>query len=297
MPYETSVVADILKGAIDMHIHAGPDEAARLQDCIEVAEASKTIGLQGFVIKSLFSCSAEWAYLVNKMVVGVQAYGSVVLDHPVGGLNIHAVNHCLKMGGKVVWMPVRHSLHAWLKSQSGELRFATPIEISKAGAISLLDEKGEVKESVVEILQAIAKADVCLATGHTSPAESLLVIKKAREIGVKKILVTHPCAPSIGATLDEQKEMAREGAYIEHVLSYSMPQTSGMKYLSMKVVLEAIRELGVGSCIIATDFGRPSFPTTSEGIRTFVTLVLEGGFSKQDVETMVKSNPRTLLGI
>ena len=42
---------ELLKGAIDTHIHAGPSIFPRLMDAVEVAEAARAYGMRGIVLK------------------------------------------------------------------------------------------------------------------------------------------------------------------------------------------------------------------------------------------------------
>ena len=37
--------------------------------------------------------------------LGVEPLGAIVLNNALGGFNAYAVEHALKMGSKVVWMP------------------------------------------------------------------------------------------------------------------------------------------------------------------------------------------------
>ena len=43
-----------------------------------------------------------------------------------------------------------------------------------------------------DILKLIAEADVILDTCHLGAGETLALVKEAREIGVKKIIICHP---------------------------------------------------------------------------------------------------------
>lgn len=62
-----------------------------------------------------------------------------------------------------------------------------------------------------------------LATGHLSPQEIFQVLDLCRSLKVEKVLINHPLTRVVGASLDEQKEMARH-AYLEHCWVATMPR-------------------------------------------------------------------------
>lgn len=107
--------------------------------------------------------------------------------------------------------------------------------------------------------------------------------------------MTHPCAPSVDASLDEQREMARRGAVLEQVLAYSMPQN--VPAVEPRRLIESIRAVGAEHCVIASDFGRPYYPDAVEGMRMFIALLLELGITPDEIATMARVNPAWLMGL
>lgn len=286
---------NILEGAYDLHVHAGPDNVERLQDCIDVARDALDCGLSGIVFKSLFTSTAEWARIVNRIVPEVACYGGLVLDRAVGGLNPYAVESTLSVGAKIIWFPVRDSSHSVRQTKKGILRFASPITDLAYNGISIVDNSGELIPEVFPILELIKDADVCLATGHLAPTESIVLLTAASRMGITKLLVTHPCAPSIGASLSEQVKMVEVGAKLEHVLAYCMPQD--VAALEPTVLVDSIKAVGAENCVIASDFGRPYYPGCVEGMRMFSKLLVTLGVSVKDIRVMARENPALLLGL
>src|SRR5436190_2108299 len=89
----------------DLQVHVAPDVIERRIDDIDLAREFLSHGLKGFVLKSHYLPSAERAKVVSKAVPGIQAYGAIVLNHSVGGLNPVAVEIAGRSGNKIVWMP------------------------------------------------------------------------------------------------------------------------------------------------------------------------------------------------
>ena len=66
------------------------------------------------------------------------------------------------------------------------------------------------------MLELMARKKLALATGHSSPEESLLLIREGKALGVDRIIVTHPMAEAVGMSLEQQQEAASMGAYLEY---------------------------------------------------------------------------------
>jgi predicted TIM-barrel fold metal-dependent hydrolase len=67
--------------------------------------------------------------------------------------------------------------------------------------------------------------------------------------------------------------------------------------IGIREVADIIRQIGADPCIMATDFGRYALPTPVEGLREFITCMLDLGIPSKDIRKMVKTNPERLLGL
>ena len=105
----------VLDGAIDLHAHYGPDSYPRQWDAFEIAAIAKERGLRAIVFKNHWSETASLAYLVRKYgPQGIEVYGAVTLDTPIGGVNPQAVRYMVDVTGgygRIVWMPTHDSEH------------------------------------------------------------------------------------------------------------------------------------------------------------------------------------------
>ena len=77
----------------------------------------------------------------------------------------------------------------------------------------------------------MAKYDMTLSTGHSSPAESIMIIKAAKAAGVNRIFVQHPFMPRVGMTIETQKEAVKLGALLEYVLGEGAGVAEGVRAL------------------------------------------------------------------
>src|SRR5262249_3758782 len=136
-------------------------------------------------------------------------------NRPVGGVNPVAVEQLAKFKdgyGRVVWMPTFDAENQ--VRVSGENR--PFVSVSRNGA--LLPE-------VLEVFKIIAREKLVLATGHSSPAEDLLLIREARRAGIDRIVVTHAMLSPVSMSIDQQKEAAGLGAYLELVYGALLPSS------------------------------------------------------------------------
>src|SRR5436190_21348861 len=101
-------VARILDGGVDLHIHTAPSPMPRRIDVVEAARSAQAVGMKAIVAKSHHhSTVTDVLALQNHGLqdLTIQVYGGIALNSAVGGLNPHAVDLALKMGGRAVWMP------------------------------------------------------------------------------------------------------------------------------------------------------------------------------------------------
>jgi hypothetical protein len=287
----------LVRGAIDFHVHAGPDPLRRRRvDALELARQAKDAGMRAAVIKSHHYGTAPLAQAVNWVVPGFTLVGSLTLNSAVGGLNPEAVEAAILLGARVIWMPTYSS------PSDRALRAMSLVALPLSGkylvgrGISVLDDEGKLRPEMLTILDIIKEADAVLSTGHLPIAEAYSLVTVAHQRGIK-VTVTHPLAGHCGArfTLPQQRELADRGAFMEHVfLDFMPPPYAG---LAVSVLAEHIRAVGAGRCVLATDFGQYQNLTPLEGFRAMIAALLKEGLSEAELATMVKTNPARLLNL
>src|ERR1700754_1584815 len=96
-----------LTGVIDIHTHTPPDSVERSIDALDLAKLAQSRGMRAVVFKNHYEPTASTAYLVQKVVPGIQSFGGIDLNLSVGGMNPVAVEKmALTTGkrGRFVWM-------------------------------------------------------------------------------------------------------------------------------------------------------------------------------------------------
>ena len=276
-----------LQGIVDIHTHGDPDSAPRKIDVLEVARLAKAEGMRAIVLKNHYAPTAQVAFLVQQLVPGVQVFGAIALNRSVGGVNPEAVAQAVSFKGKtvrVVWMPTFDAENN-VKASKQNRPF---VPISKNGA--LLPEVGEV-------MKIIAKENIALATGHSSPAEDLMLVHQAKQMGITKIVVTHPLIAAIQMSIPQMQEAAKLGAYLELCGNAILPTAEAGGRLKLEDYVKTIRAVGAEHMILSSDLGQPPNPVHTEGWKIFLNLLKGAGITDAEIDLMARRNPAKLLGL
>ena len=271
-----------LQGIIDIHAHVGPAtelSISRTLDAIEAAQLAQRHGMRAINLKQHYLETASWAYLVSRVVPGIKVFGGIALNRSVGGLNVNAVEQVatFKGGfGRVVYMPTFESEFYNPNSPIG-------VPVSK---------NGQLLPAVFDVLKVVAKYDMALSTGHSSPAESLMIIKAAKDAGVKRIFVQHPALNRINMSVEMQKEAVKMGALLEYVLGEALGNVKDFEHWT-----GLIKAVGPENVVIGTDLGQWGRSTPTDGYKVVIPRMLKAGFTQAQLDMMMKTNPARLLGL
>jgi hypothetical protein len=272
-----------VKGGYDLHTHTTPSHFARSLDDFTLLREADQFGIAGVILKNHYEPSGGRAALANLQAgTKAKAYGSVVLNHPAGGLNPYAAESCLKLGGRMVWMPTRDS------AQSMSFGAASEDFLPRPG-ITIFDEKGKIVSAVYEIFDVVKKYNVCLATGHLSCEESHALCKAGTNAGVRMIL-THPDFKQTPVPLNVQTELAGMGVLIEKVwLNVSQEDTT------VEAMADSIKKIGSERTFLVTDRGQADAEHPAEALINAVEAMLEQGLTIKDIENLVRLNSRAII--
>lgn len=318
---------ELLVGAIDMHVHAGPHifSSPRRLDPVQAAIQARDAGMQAIVFMDVFEMSNGTAWLVNRVVPDFQTFGGLILNTVYGGMNPRAVKTAIHYGAGAKYISFGAHSTYYQAAREGRLvegkfvplselypKFRTE-ELERCIRIPL-DEPPT--PELDEILQLIAaNPHIYLNTGHVSPEEAVRLVDLAQEYGIGRVLVAS--AVTKEAELEQLQYMAGQGAFIEYTLAaytHTTPIPKTHYYVereyasidegmdlgqsgSVRLAAEQIQALGAGHCIIGTDFGVYTLPEPVEGLREFVACLLDLGIPPDDIRQLVKTNPERLLGL
>lgn len=287
---------ELLQGAIDIHVHSSPSLLHR-EDTEKIVRHAREVGIRGLILKSHHHPTVDRATYVSQKVHGIDVFHSVTLNYAIGGVNPFAVDVALKMGARCVWMPTIDSIqqkkyYGALGGYGSKQSFAIPAVYQRAEGISILDSKGQLKSEVNEVIDLVKKANAILAVGHLTLSEIKALVDAARKANLKKMVVDHPHFPFCKHSLDEQKELVKEGA----ILNFTFSEVSPKWYaISVEEVAEQITQIGPENIVISSDTGQVHNPLPAEGLRIYFELLLEAGISASDIRRMSHDNPARLV--
>jgi hypothetical protein len=286
---------ELIRGAIDMHVHAAPCPFPRPFDDAEIAVQARDMGFKAIVVKDHHQPTTGRVHHAQKLANGIKLFGSLVLNTYEGGLNPYAVEAAVRFyEARVIWLPTVTSA-AHLKVFGQPSLTSYKVQFRPVNGISILRE-GKLAAEVSEIIQICKEGDVCLGTGHISALEIAAVIEECKKQGFKKLMITHPLFNVPSLSIDEQKEFSsEEGVFLEYTY---LPMTPIWNQDGKaKKTAEAIKAVGFEKCVMSSDLGNYLNQPAPEGLRCFIECMLHYEIKPEEIEFMVKRNPAYLLGI
>lgn len=281
------VIDELWRDSIDMHIHPGPDpNAERPIDSAQVALLAEKAGMKAVVLKSFSYNTASDAFIIQKnMTPDLHVFGSVVIGYTTtGGLRYAArtIEAAARIGCRVVWFPAMDA--EWCQSYLGH----------PGAGITILKGDGGLKDEVYDILKVVKQYGMVVCSGHMSYEESTKMFDAAIEMGIEKLVATHPLAELSRFTLEQIQELAGKGVYIEHVYGTTMPRLGN---LDPSDYVDCVKLVGADRTIMGTDLAQVWDADPATGMRLFIGQMLQFGCTPEEVELMCKRNPARLLDV
>ena len=289
-----------LEGAYDLHIHAAPCLFERIGDDIEIAQMCRDAGYRAIMLKAHHESTASRAYYADKSVPDIKVFGGLVLNSFVGGINPAAAEAALKTGAKEIWMPtVDGTAHRQFFGVTGNYGVpgsatyiqSTTLKVSQEPAGLLKD--GSLPTEVLQVLELVRDYDGILGTTHICKEEMLALAADAVDLGVKKILITHPHFKMLRLSNADTKHLVDMGAILE-LCSGTVQPIPG--YVGINEIVETIRLVGAQNCIISSDTGSPRKPVPPETTRAYLYCLKVRGIAEDEIRMMTRDKPQALVG-
>ena len=298
-PVPSDGARELVRGAVDYHIHVAPDFVDRRITDVALARRCLETGQAGFGLKSHYNPSAERAQVVAEAVEGVTVLGAITLNRSVGGLNPLAVEIAAREGARIVWFPTVSSVneqHEVLQADpEGKVPVWVKFELSlreaglECAPVPVVDDRGALLPDAHEVLEVIARHGLVLCTGHLSRDEIFTLVDAAVEKGIEQIVVTHPEFPSQDISAADQIALADKGAVMERCFT-----TTFTGKAPWERSFEATRAVGAERTVFSTDLGQKFNPPVEDGMALMADRFLEAGFAEDEVRTMAVANTRRL---
>lgn len=291
-------VADLLVGAVDLHCHSGPAAMPRILDHHEELMDAAKARFRAVLYKDHFYAGMAHAILLEKLFpeTKVSLFSGIALNNASGGINPHAVDHAIKLGGKIVWMPTLSAANHIKVQASGQASTFPQTSQKMLDPIPLtaLDVNGKLTDETKQVIDLIAAADIILAGGHLHVSELHLLFDEAVRRGVKKMLVNHPTY-IVGCEEIDIKQLVSRGVVMEH--SICMFIEGKAKKFSADDLARLIEIAGVDNTILSSDLGLTGSQQPVDGYRSIVQMLLDLQMSSSDIRKLISGNASRFLNL
>jgi hypothetical protein len=295
MTTSSPALARVLDGLVDMHVHSGPSPFPRRFDHVEAAEDGARINMRAMVAKSHHhNTQMDVLAMKGRLAhVKAQVFGGIALNSTVGGLNVHAVRMCLRMGGKVVWFPtISSGRHIECHPEDGAFPTTTvPLTLER---IDVLDESGNLKQEAHDILEEVKEQGAVVNGGHMYPEYIRALFQAAKDKGMTRMVISHPDFV-IGAEPEMCREFTALGAFVEHEVGMYDPE--GTQKWDPAHLMKWIETIGPEHTVLASDFGQAVNPKPVDAWLRVAAALLDLGLPERDLQRVVRDNPAYLLNL
>jgi hypothetical protein len=280
-----------LEGMYDLHIHPAPSLQKRRFSALEAVKLASGEKMAGVLFLDHTYNTTTMARTINEMNFHTKAYGTIMLNEAVGGLNPSVVEIALGLGTKQIQMPT-YSSKAHFDAYGDDQKIF-PYK-KRVKPVYILDDHNHLIPEVEEIIELMKGSNAFLGSGHLSPPEVGAIVKRAKEVGCK-VMVCGVSTDMPGYPLDAQKNWAGDNIFMEH--DYLAITDAPHKTTPVGVVLEQIRAVGAERCVIGTDAGQMPLPDHVQSLKAFLSRLMEAGINEKEIDLMTRRNPGFLLGV
>ena len=290
-------VNELLVGAIDLHCHSGPAAMPRILDHHEELMDAAAAKLRAVLYKDHFYGGMAHAILLEKLFpeTNVKLYSGIALNNASGGINPHAVDHTIKLGGKIVWMPTLSAANHIEAMAKGNSTFPkTSKRMLDPIPLSALDANGKLTDDTKQVIDLIAEADIILAGGHLPASELHILFDEAARRGVKKMMVNHPTY-IVGCSDTDIRQLVARGVKMEHSICMFIDGKS-LKYTPDQLA-HLIEVAGVDNTILSSDLGLQHSQRPVDGFRSIVQILLDLQMPRASIRKLVSDNAARFLNL
>lgn len=291
-------VEELLVDAIDLHCHSGPAAMPRILDHHEEMLDAAAAGFRAVLYKDHFYPGMAHAIILEKLFpqLGVHLYSGVALNNASGGINPHAVDHAIKLGGKIVWMPTLSAANHINVQAGGQAKTFPKTSQKMLDPIPLtaLDANGKLTDDTKKVIDLIAEANIILAGGHLHVSEQHVLFEEAVRRGVRKMLVNHPTYV-VGFADSDIRQLVALGVTMEHSICMFVEGKS--KKFSADDLAHLIEIAGVDRTILSSDLGLLGSQRPVDGFRSITQMLLDLQMPHASIKKLISENAAAFLDL
>ena len=292
---------ELLKGSVDNHIHCCPHINKRSTNIFEVIKKAEQLEMHAVGLMDNFSNTSGYASLVKKYLpkLKLKVFGGLIMEPPSGGVNYENAKISLNYsyfqndGAKFISFPTHHTRHIAKLEKRKKNYIKNCFHVPDTGPT----------QETMKILELIAQKNIVMNTGHLSAKETINLVKYAKKIGVKKILIPSNTFNLTTITKLKKFRPKFEFSYffISKATDIPLTHVDGEKHkiqgTNEKLIKILIKTAGPKNVILSSDCGVSILPKPHIGFSKFINHIQKLGFSKKEIEYMIKINPKKLFNL
>lgn len=286
----------LLDGAVDLHCHSGPSPMPRRITHVEAAQQASEVGFRAIVAKCHYHSTVFDVLSMQPQLAGLktQVFGGVALNSQVGGINPHAVDLSLKMGGREIWFPtISAKAHLCHAAEDPEVQaHFQPKGIMQSDEVDIFGADGDLLPEVHQVIALAKDAGALVSAGHLAPDRILALVTALRAAGHDRVVVSHPNFV-IKAERDQVARYADLGATIEHEINMYDED----RIFPLQTLIDWIELIGPDHTTLASDLGQVGKPLPVDAYRRVLARLLDAGVAEKDLRKMIAVNPARLIGL
>jgi Family of unknown function (DUF6282) len=280
-----------LEGRYDLHMHPAPSIQKRKFTALESVRLGSKEKMGGLLFLDHTYNTTMIASTINELGLHTKAFGVIMLNEAVGGLNPSVVEIALALGTTQIQMPTYSSRNH--QAMYGDDQKIFPYK-KRVKPYFILDDQGRLLPEIEEILELIKGTNAHVGCGHLSVPEVDALVKRAREQGCR-VLANAVSTDMPNYPVDAQKRWADQGVFIEH--AYMAITEVPHVTVPVESIVAQIRTVGAERCVLGTDSGNMRLPDNVTALRNFVEKLMEAGITEHEIDRMTRVNPPIVLGI
>jgi hypothetical protein len=305
-----------VKDAIDIHCHAHAGQ----QNPFDLAKRASRAEMKGILFKSIVGdnpaksvrdVQAEtdrWAD--QEGIAPIKCWAGFICGWemtpaspkivPVSPKTVEAM---IEAGVIAIWLPV--FTHAITLNTVGTYRsfiegnnkpgWTGPLPWEKALQLGHynLDERGELKTEVREVIRICADRGAALFFGHSTPKEIYKLAEELDRVGHKRAVIDHPYSPFINLSVEQMKELSKHGI----LFNFTYDELSPLLGVDPQIMYNTIRAVGPEHFTLSSDAGEPLFPDSVESMRLIRAYMEAFGLTRDELYTVCTRNPARVVGM
>jgi hypothetical protein len=298
-----------VKDAIDIHCHAHEGQ----QNPYDLARRASLAEMKGILFKSIAGDDPAAAvrsvqddvnrWAEKERIEPVRCWAGYVCGRQMEPMSAKKVSEMIDGGVIAIWLPV--FTHANTITTVGTYRrfvddrngtgWVGPVPWEKAVKLGHynLDDNGELKSEVRDIVRICADKGAALFFGHATHKEIYKLAEEVVKVGLKRAVIDHPFSPFLNVSPEQMKELSPAGI----LFNFTWDELSPLLGVDPQIMYNTIRSVGPEHFTLSSDAGEPLFPDSVEAMRLVRGYMEAFGLTQDELYTVCTRNPAKVVGM